>query len=923
MWACVCNSGSYGFDCSYDVPFLTGLTLSSERDAYSGSVSILWMFIRDDCSSHANALNTFEGVSGIYCSNSGLMGSYSSSAECDANKDALNKFPDVDFATCAARYGHGLNGEYNNGYYLRTVGYFGTRTVAALNKLLVDNVFTCSSAGTVDAAGRCTCDGPETGLGRTCSELSNAKDCSSVGTVDVNGDCVCDDPLLGAGSCNCTAASECPYSNSKTCNSAGTVDVSGKCTCTDSAIGNGPTCSEFSDSISCNSAGTVDATGKCTCKSGRYGTDCRSDHPILFEIACNKYYDRYSLFVPITKAESEALTAAYDQCRDDGGSYNVCQEIYDVQQCMEVANALNSFEGVIGMHCKNGITNGLLIPRLTFASSTSECFVGADALNKLPGVETDCSNYGLLLGGPSDDAAKCKQSAAVLNRLLPKQQTCDNADHGTFTNNGSCLCTAGYTGTTCQFTDRANCNDAATVQSDGSCSAGCTTTGHTGDRCDECLSDTHDLVEDGTVFRVASCDIQTNICDAPVQVPFITCIKKGALKECDLGEFSDVSASDGECNKCPANTYADGTLTDGTTADNGLRIVCKECPLNSVTRVPLVVGASTLHQCVAKCPSGQWSLDGSCVECDVNTFADGLDEDNAADDEGYRISCKPCLEGEISEAGATSCSAKYQKVSNQLFCYGNGTDSLSKIGGANADEFVFALSRVGAWESCENATLLTPSLADATFIRPDALGCPSTSASKDECDVAYTKAAAAGISAAGFCDYETRVGEQYGYPSQLCREHNCKGADTGNCWHPDLRGTTLYPLGCILNTNDNTVMYYSDEDAKRYYNGFAYQPICERKVCPADSDGDYQKPVPLGEDDFKTDADRKKVPECQLSKRGIEAKNEAATNRNNKVFIPIALSLTVVCMMVAAAITQDNLKWQWIFFGVGMRTFDM
>jgi hypothetical protein len=392
-----------------------------------------------------------------------------------------------------------------------------------------------------------------------------------------------------------------------------------------------------------------------------------------------------------------------------------------------------------------------------------------------------------------------------------------------------------------------------------------------------------------------------------------------------IDSSSGTLQTDGGC-ECPANTYAAGMLVDGTTADNGLRIFCKECPLNSLTRVPLVVGASTLHQCVAKCPSGQRSLDGSCVECDVNTFADGTDENNY-NDEGYRISCKPCPWGEISEAGAASCFAKYQKVPNQLFCYGSGTDSLSKKASINADEFVFALSRAGAvtelddqWKSCEEAQNRTPSLANAAFIKPDDLACSYASATLAECEAAFEKAEALGMSEFMFCNHTTQFGEEIG---PLCRQYMCKGADPGPCWHPDFRGTTPYPLGCILNTDDDTVMYYSDEDAKRYYNGFAYQPICERKVCPADSDGSFRKPVPLGEDDFKTDADRKKVPECQLSERGLLAKNKAASDKNNTVFIPIALSLTVICMIMAAVITQDDLKWQWIIFGVGMRTFDM
>ena len=36
----------------------------------------------------------------------------------------------------------------------------------------------------VDNEGKCTCDGPETGLGPTCSEFSNANNCGGVGVVN-------------------------------------------------------------------------------------------------------------------------------------------------------------------------------------------------------------------------------------------------------------------------------------------------------------------------------------------------------------------------------------------------------------------------------------------------------------------------------------------------------------------------------------------------------------------------------------------------------------------------------------------------------------------------------------------------------------------------------------------------------------------
>lgn len=126
-------------------------------------------------------------------------------------------------------------------------------------------------------------------------------------------------------------------------------------------------------------------------------------------------------------------------------------------------------------------------------------------------------------------------------------------------------------------------------------------------------------------------------------------------------------------------------------------------------------------------------------------------------------------------------------------------------------------------------------------------------------------------------------------------------------------------------------MYYTYDDAKLYYSGFDYDAICERYICPSKSvstlDGDKklkEKPVPLDESDFKSDIDHtNSFPECRLSSRGIDEQTADATKRNNEVFIPIAVSISVVCMLVAAYITRDDLQWTWIIFGVGFRTFDM
>ena len=161
------------------------------------------------------------------------------------------------------------------------------------------NSAACGGVGTVSALGECTCNGPESGLGPTCTEYSNAKNCNGAGVVDNGGGCTCKDPTIGwgptcseisnaktcngagvvdkDGTCTCNGPKSglgptcSEYSNSKTCNGAGVVDKDGTCTCTDPEVGNGPTCAEYSNSKTCNGNGVVDNEGKCTCTDPEVG----------------------------------------------------------------------------------------------------------------------------------------------------------------------------------------------------------------------------------------------------------------------------------------------------------------------------------------------------------------------------------------------------------------------------------------------------------------------------------------------------------------------------------------------------------------------------------------------------------------------------------------------------------------------------
>ena len=79
------------------------------------------------------------------------------------------------------------------------------------------DLVTCNGNGVADDEGRCTCAGPETGLGPTCSEYTNAKTCSGNGVTDAQGRCTCDGPETGLG----PTCSE--YTNKKTCDGKGTM----------------------------------------------------------------------------------------------------------------------------------------------------------------------------------------------------------------------------------------------------------------------------------------------------------------------------------------------------------------------------------------------------------------------------------------------------------------------------------------------------------------------------------------------------------------------------------------------------------------------------------------------------------------------------------------------------------------------------
>eukprot|EP00729_Bicosta_minor_P003396 gene3396-8433_t len=512
--------------------------------------------------------------------------------------------------------------------------------------------------------------------------------------------------------------------------------------------------------------------------------------------------------------------------------------------------------------------------------------------------KTTCSGAG---AAQLDGSCVCNDGFAGPSCEYSNTLTCSSV--GTVDSSGECTCNNPSVGIgpNCQLSNTKNCNNVADVLPSGTCSQPCEI-GHAGANCDQCTTDTHDKLEDGTVSRTTSCT--SSNCSTPTTVPFIKCVLKGGVKKCGLGEL----AADDECVPCPSNTYADGTRADGITSDGGIRVQCTLCPAGTLSQP----GSTSLNDCVASCQPGAYSANAACTTCSTSTYADGT---------GRRTACKPCPEGssnnlegsatinqcvcandaaareyfyiseaekacntcppnEISVAGeatsAADCFAKYiTPDEGQRFCYGSGKDSRSK---GNVDSLAFALARVGTrtdvfdepWKSCEEAkTLLFP---DSKFIRPDEL--------------------------------------------------TCSGFREGTCWDATARGGAKLPFGCVMNTATKEIMYFDDgaSDANLYYDGFDYVPVCERYVCPPNLDGDIERPVPVTKPEILLDTT--KIPVCSLSSVSIDAYNDEATKENNTVFIPIAFSLSILCMLLAACLTRDNLKWQWIIFGVGMRTFD-
>jgi hypothetical protein len=179
------------------------------------------------------------------------------------------------------------------------------------------NAATCNGAGVVDAAGKCTCYGPETGLGETCSEYNNTVTCNGKGVVDDAGKCTCDGPETGLGE----TCSE--YNNTATCNGVGTVNSVGECKCDGPATGLGQTCSEHSNAKNCGAAYKLDATlGYGTVTDTGTCIDCPesapSKHPNRNPFDCSCPAGYINAMCDDCAASHQRFDVPMFECRDDG-----------------------------------------------------------------------------------------------------------------------------------------------------------------------------------------------------------------------------------------------------------------------------------------------------------------------------------------------------------------------------------------------------------------------------------------------------------------------------------------------------------------------------------------------------------------------------------------------------------------------------
>lgn len=156
----------------------------------------------------------------------------------------------------------------------REVVVVGTTTQ---KQVCVTKTATCSGVGKLlDDGITCNCNGPETGIGPTCSEHSNGKTCNGRGIATYNA-------ITKLASCS---------------------------NCTDPAIAVGDRC-QFSNPTTCNSFGIVSINGTCTWNRNS------QDEPIVSKCDAGYYYNPTPATITetsVNKAEEDAIEGSIDDC---------------------------------------------------------------------------------------------------------------------------------------------------------------------------------------------------------------------------------------------------------------------------------------------------------------------------------------------------------------------------------------------------------------------------------------------------------------------------------------------------------------------------------------------------------------------------------------------------------------------------------
>lgn len=197
-----------------------------------------------------------------------------------------------------------------------------------------------------------------------------------------------------------------------------------------------------------------------------------------------------------------------------------------------------------------------------------------------PGGACDCYGPETGLGSTCNEYSNAKtcSNAGVVSAVEVKSE--DSSQESTWS--FSCECTGSATGVgpTCsEYSDSATCNGAYKV--DPSLGYGTALPDGTCTDCPASAPSAHPRNP-----KDCSCPLgyEGAMCD--VCAPFynnvggfdvlLDCQPGSSVIACSLGEFFD--ASIGKCDKCRPGFYADGTLDDGRSPDNGIRLECKACP---------------------------------------------------------------------------------------------------------------------------------------------------------------------------------------------------------------------------------------------------------------------------------------------------------------------------------------------------------